>query len=289
MTRLNMSSKNKGVTLIELLIALVISGVLIAALYRAFISQQKIYSVQEQVADMQQNVRVSINRMMREIRMAGFGNISSVLPIDAHDGPFGSIINPTNNANNIGQHDDQLTIVGAFEQVSTLAASALAGANSILLSGAGSEFDLGNKKYICIGGLETHTITDITGNTITLSEGLINRYDTGTPVYMVKAITYRLGWDTKVPSMPVLRREDNTKGGGAFALAENIENLQLVYTLTDGSETDLPANPSNIRMVRVMVTARTGISDLEFKGGTGGFRRRTVTSNIQVRNMGLSP
>jgi hypothetical protein len=38
-------------------------------------------------------------------------------------------------------------------------------------------------------------------------------------------------------------------------------------------------------MVRVTVYARTSISDPEFKGGTGGFRRRTIASNILVRNM----
>ena len=74
------SLKNRGVTLIELLVALVISSILIAAFYRLFISQQQTYSVQEQVTDMQQNARVGINRMMSEIRMAGFGNVRDVLP-----------------------------------------------------------------------------------------------------------------------------------------------------------------------------------------------------------------
>jgi len=62
--------KKNGLTLIELLIALVLSSILIAALYRLFISQQKTYTVQDQVADMQQNIRVAIDQMTREIRMA---------------------------------------------------------------------------------------------------------------------------------------------------------------------------------------------------------------------------
>jgi hypothetical protein len=41
-------------------------------------------------------------------------------------------------------------------------------------------------------------------------------------------------------------------------------------------------------MIRVAVTARTRMADPEFKG-VDGFRRRIVTSNIQVRNMGISP
>src|SRR4030042_2722127 len=63
----------RGLTLIELLIVLVISTILIAGIYRTFIHQQHTYTVQDQVVAMQQNVRMAINQMVREIRMAGLG------------------------------------------------------------------------------------------------------------------------------------------------------------------------------------------------------------------------
>jgi type IV pilus assembly protein PilW len=65
---------SKGVSLVELMVALVISAILIAALYRTFIAQQKAYNIQEQVVDMQQNARLAISKTIRDIRMAGFGN-----------------------------------------------------------------------------------------------------------------------------------------------------------------------------------------------------------------------
>jgi len=293
--------KPKGLTLIELLVAVAISGILMAAIYRTFIGQHKTYSVQEQVVDMQQNVRVAINRMMREIRMAGFGNVSSVLPnFTANGGPFNNIINPSDNKNIVdGQITDHVTIIGAFEQISTLASEATPGTNTIQLAGKASEFDLANRKYICIGGLETHTISyiDTVGNTITLNENVVNRFpiDTPVPVFKVKAITYQLRQDNRNPDMPVLTREDHTDGGGSQVVAENIENLQFRYMLDDGSEYDSPADPSKIRMMRVTVHARTSFSDLEFKSdpefkvGVGGFRRRTIASNVNVRNMGANP
>jgi len=297
----------KGLTLIELLIAVAISGILMAAIYRTFIGQHRAYTVQEQVVDMQQNARVAINRMMREIRMAGFGSVSSVLPnFTAIDGPFSNIINPSDNKNIVdGQVTDQVTIIGAFEQISTLASEASPGTNTIQLTGKASEFDLVNKKYICIGGLETHTISNIdtVGNTITLNENLVNRFRVDpldplvppVPIFKVKAITYQLRPDNRNPPMPVLTREDNTDGGGSQVVAENIDNLQFRYVFEDGSESDSPADPSRIRMVRVTVHARTSFSDLEFKSdpkykvGEGGFRRRTISSNILVRNMGVTP
>jgi prepilin-type N-terminal cleavage/methylation domain-containing protein len=283
-------SKVKGLTLIELLVAMAISAILIAAIYQTFIGQQKTYTVQEQVVDMQQNVRVAINKMMREIRMAGFGNVSNVLPnFTAKDGPFNNIINPSNNKNNVGQNEDQITIIGAFEKVSTLATDHTIGTNVIQLSVLPKDsFNLENRKYICIGGLESHTITNIdeSKKEITLNGNLITSHKSGTPVFKVKAITYKLNLQKGVP---VLERKDNTDGGGGQDIAENIENLQFRYILEDGGESDTPADPSKIRMIRVVVTARTRMPDPEFKGGAGGFRRRTITSNIHVRNMGLNP
>jgi prepilin-type N-terminal cleavage/methylation domain-containing protein len=289
----------RGLTLIELLVAMVISAVLIAAIYRTFIVQYRTYTVQEQVVDMQQNARVAINRMMREIRMAGFGNVSSVLPnFPAIDGPFNNIINPSDSKNIVeGQVTDQVTIIGAFEQISTLVSEATPGTNTIKLAGKASEFDLANGKYICLGGLETHSVSyiDEEGNTITLNENVANRFPIYTPVFKVKAITYQLRPDNRNPQMPVLTREDNTDGGGSQVVAENIEDLQFRYVLEDGTESDSPADPSKIRMVRVTVHARTSFRDLEFKSdpkfkvGEGGFRRRTIASNILIRNMGVSP
>jgi prepilin-type N-terminal cleavage/methylation domain-containing protein len=282
-------------TLIELLVAMVISAILIGAVYRTFINQQNTYVVQEQVVDMQQNVRVAINRMMREIRMAGFGNVASILPFEAPDGGktviFDNIINPIDNKNNVEQNDDQVTIIGAFEQVSSLEEPA-EGTNVIKLVEKGSDFNTGYRRFLCVGGLEARTVTGLNGNTITLSERLKLRYEAGTPVYKVKAITYQLDWDNRNPNMPVLKREDKTDEGGSQAVAENIENLQFEYFGKDKNGDGIPdpaISAGDIRLIKVTVVARTSLSDPEYKGETGGFRRRTITSNILVRNMGLIP
>ncbi|MFP3983065.1 MAG: prepilin-type N-terminal cleavage/methylation domain-containing protein [Desulfurivibrionaceae bacterium] len=62
----------KGFTLIELLIAMLISGIVISSIYTAFRSQQRNYLAQEQVSEMQQNIRAGISLMTNEIRMAGY-------------------------------------------------------------------------------------------------------------------------------------------------------------------------------------------------------------------------
>jgi len=61
----------RGFSLMEVLVAMVIAGIVMAAIYAVYYSQQKSYVAQEQIAAMQQNLRVAMYRMEREIRMAG--------------------------------------------------------------------------------------------------------------------------------------------------------------------------------------------------------------------------
>lgn len=204
-----MLRKSNGLTLVELLVVLVLSSLLAGALYKTFIGQQRSYAVQEQVADMQQNVRGAIDLMTRDIRMAGYRK--DVLDSLGNINGFTEVITPANNANNIGRNDDQITII----------------------------------------------IED-------------------------KAITYKLQWDTTDGGMPILMRKVN---GVGEVLADNIENLQIQYTLRDGSLTDSPAIPENIRMVRVDIIARTKLTDPQLSGD--GYRRRVLSSLIQVRNLGF--
>jgi type IV pilus assembly protein PilW len=60
-----------GFTLVEIMIAISISAVITSAFYQFFHSQQRSYLLQEQVAEMQQNLRTGLYMMMRDIRNAG--------------------------------------------------------------------------------------------------------------------------------------------------------------------------------------------------------------------------
>jgi type IV pilus assembly protein PilW len=86
--------RENGFTLVELLVAMTLALVVMAAIYSTYTSQQKTYIIQEQVSRMQQNVRAAINIMAREIRMAGYdpsdsGNfgITDVMLRDKDDNP----------------------------------------------------------------------------------------------------------------------------------------------------------------------------------------------------------
>ena len=61
-----------GFTLVELMITLAIAGIIVSAIYSAYTAQQRTYLAQEQVAEMQQNLRAGLILMARDIRMAGY-------------------------------------------------------------------------------------------------------------------------------------------------------------------------------------------------------------------------
>lgn len=62
----------KGITLLELLVAMVICAIVVAGIYRVFIAQSKAYTVQDQVVEVQQSIRGAMEIMLRDLRMAGY-------------------------------------------------------------------------------------------------------------------------------------------------------------------------------------------------------------------------
>ena len=94
-------SNQKGVTLIELLIVLVISVIVIGGVYKVFINQTRAYTVQDQVAEVQQDVRGAMEIMVRDIRMAGFQTNTFAVTNPAGSGLIttgGIVVNPANNS-----------------------------------------------------------------------------------------------------------------------------------------------------------------------------------------------
>ena len=67
----NIRHSNQGFTMVELLVAMVVSLLALGAIYSTFLNQQKSYVVQGETAAMHQNIRAAMFYLQREIRMAG--------------------------------------------------------------------------------------------------------------------------------------------------------------------------------------------------------------------------
>ena len=101
---MHIESNKKGFTLVELLVAMAITGIVAGAIFTAFQSQQKSYITQDQVTEMQQNLRAGMGLMVREIRMAGFdpyGNSGAGIT-----GAAGNTLTFTLVADNDGEDND---------------------------------------------------------------------------------------------------------------------------------------------------------------------------------------
>lgn len=62
----------KGFTLVELLVAMALGSIVMAAIYAIFIKSNRSYVIQDQVVSAQQNVRAAMEVMVHEVRMAGY-------------------------------------------------------------------------------------------------------------------------------------------------------------------------------------------------------------------------
>jgi prepilin-type N-terminal cleavage/methylation domain-containing protein len=268
-------NREKGFTLVELLVAMAISGIVVAAVYTAFITQQKSYTVQDQVAETQQNARVGLDLIAREVRMAGYGQPAWSMNADTDgDGADEAVTDPVTVVDG-GGGPDLITVIGCFDpNPATLSVSGSVGNTVLTLQNAkeASRFNTTTKNSIFIGGMENAKITSISGSTLTIdtdpttsgNQGLARSYSTGAEVNLVRAITYYVEDDT-------LRRDENT-GAGGQPLAENIEDLQLTY-----------AN----KIANISVFAHSRESDPTYRDATHGdhYRRRTLISNVNVRNL----
>lgn len=66
------AEQNRGYTLVELMVALLLTVIATAGIYKAYVSITRENEVQEQIIELQQNLRVGMQRMTKEIRMAGY-------------------------------------------------------------------------------------------------------------------------------------------------------------------------------------------------------------------------
>lgn len=71
--RKNMLKDQKGITLIEVLIAALLTLIIGAAALGFYVTQHNSWLVQEDVSEMQQNIRVVLDEISKNIRKAGFG------------------------------------------------------------------------------------------------------------------------------------------------------------------------------------------------------------------------
>lgn len=261
-----------GFSLLELLVALVITGFVVTAGYDLYLKQHEGWIIQEMVSDMQQNARIAMHELESRIRMAGYGLPGGFQPIYAANTNPDTITILFKN-----EHTCEANIEHAMPQPSS----------ELRCDGHDiSCFEEDTWAYIYDPFADTGEFFYITEvqvaachiqhNTTVLSKC----YPQGSLVTMVDMYKFYIDTtDSAHPNLMVMR-----EGNQHYVYAEDIENLQFRYGLANGVLVDIPPAASVVREVLITLTARTARKDLLFQGE---YRRRDLTSDVKVRNLGL--
>lgn len=296
------SSVNKGFTIVELVIAMAILGVLTAGIFALYNSQHRVTHIEADVVDVQQNLRMSLESVSRDIRMAGFAITTGVNPLAA-----------AGNNTGIGG-SDLITInaAGTFAVATRLDADLSTTVTSgtpltfTVLAGDVSLFTAGDAMRIIHTGDRSEpaatvfTVNSINaaGPTITATPSanagmvefkrgfLVVKTGDSAPDTFPNTVQYCLGPDAGcAPAVACqaancLMRIINGTADANSIVASNIQNMQLSYVLDDGTTTAAPANLALVRDVLVTVTGQT----VATAGLSGSAKTREMTVSAKIRN-----
>lgn len=262
---------NKGVTLIEILLAVLLTGIISAAMFRVYVNQHHAWNIQDSVIEMQHNARSSIDELTRQIRMAGFDLPNGLDAIKA------SNTNP-----------DTITIYYRASACDATIVNPMPDKSSELKCDGYDLncFIVGEDAYIydpASDSGEFFTVTHIQEAPAHLQHNLAPLsfiYPVGSVILKVEAIKFFVdNSDTNHPRLMVQFKEEAPQ-----IYAEDITDLQFTYTLRNGITLDSPTLVDDVRRISIEVTARTEKPDIEFEEEP--YRFETYQSQVYLRNLG---
>ncbi len=315
MKYLGLVDRQKGFTLIEIMIALLLGIFLTSGVIQMFLGSKQSYRMQDNLSRLQENGRFAMYFIARDIRMSGYWgcvkNNDNVITnnIDTTDSDYDATIHAFTNSitgtngtvdgtNPALDASDSITIKGAFDSGVRITASS--SAVSALSTASGQS--VGDIAIVsdCRAGdiFQVDTAANqAPGNTATTVSKV---YGIDSRVFKLQTRTYTI--QTDGTGLPGLYRQIDD--GTPQMLIEGIENMQILYGVdVDGNKTPdyyVPASGgldfSKVISIRISLLARTYDDNVTkqaltytYNGGTtsapGDRRKRQVfSSTIALRN-----
>lgn len=253
--------RNNGFTIAEILIGMLIGTIVMGAIYSTYVIQSKSSVVQDQVSEMQQNLRAALYMMGKEIRMAGFN------PVDAADPNLGITTPSTNSITFAADFDGNGTLDGD----ETITYSIPAGTTDLCRNDGGGDVVLAeNIEDLGFAYAFDDNDNDSVLETTTVNQNIIWAIDNNGDNQLDVNLDTNDDGDITIADVV---------GGAVFA----------------GS----PVALADIRAVKIWVLARTGRQDDNFSNRNtyvvanqritpnDSFRRRLLTTTVRCMNMGL--
>jgi type IV pilus assembly protein PilW len=277
------ASDQHGFTLVEMMIAIAIFSIVMTSVYGVYRAQMRTHYVQQQVVDMQQNIRAAMYLMEREIKLAGLNPAGAagvgVSSADSHILEF--------NLDNSGGYNDGIDNDGS-DGIDE-------GDNNLDDNGNGF-FDEADEAEWYDGdtndaGEEVKYRLSNDDDENGINDGLAGQADGDGGSCDLQR------WDSA--------------SGTYKTLAMNIDALDFAYLKEDGSLADengdgIPEDLSDIRTVQVALVARSSAAPSDFfsdhtdaqsyqnqqgavilPAQNDSFRRMLMTMEVTCRNIGL--
>lgn len=259
--RIRRAEDERGFTLIELMIGIVIALVVVVAGFTILTTTGRALRANDQVVDTQQNARIAMDLIVGDIKVAGFG-LAGTLASTQVGGcktptagiPFGII--PSDKVSTGADNGaDKISLVIPTTSVlwKLSANTGVAGFKTITLQGGGGQsmIDAGlntvaaTTAMISINGVLTAQVESRAGDVLTLIDTVAApaQFLAGTPVYLLQCIRYEIGTPAACTSNgPCLMRgtvaPDLTTS--LSPIVDGIEDIQFAYACDGCLGTGIP-------------------------------------------------
>ena len=243
-------SAEHGITLVELLVAVAAFAIVSLVAFGVLSTSRQSASMNDQTVQIQQNVRLAMDLIARDVRMAGFGYPSAgSVPgctnhINASVQSAGPPFVPGDNAVGADAGADSIRIVTVDQQVGTLAADYVSG-NTFVVNNLASDINTG--QVLTIEGVFTGSVNAFTlgsPGSVQLNRTISapTAFQAGATVLRLACVTYSVTGPDVTPTFQLLRQVNLNS---AVPVVDGIESLQFAYgidTNNDGTLDDQNAS-----------------------------------------------
>ncbi len=273
-------SGERGLTLVELLVAMVIGSVLLTAVFVFFSTQSKGFADSRMNAEMQQEIRWASEYLSDRLKLAGNG-VPTTTGWKAID-----IVNGT------GTSPDSVSVMGAFNSPVIVTSHAMTDEASLIECASVEDIETGDLAVISDGTFtEIFLVTGIQGNRLEHTTSppwnddnrLDHVYNAGSAVHLIEQYTFFVKTDDEgTPNLMV-----KNQSTGAQILAGGIEQFQVRFKLKSGDWTDTIDYVYDVREIEVYLRARSpkpvdGYHDAAYGDG---YRRIELKTMVIPKNI----
>jgi prepilin-type N-terminal cleavage/methylation domain-containing protein len=274
---------DRGMTTVELMVAMTIGGILVTLVFQFFISQTSSFAESRQTAELQQELRWAVRFVGDHLKLAGNG-----VPYNAG---YDILVNTDG-----GSEPDSLLVMGSFRSISPTTTKRMRRRRDPVEVTDASEIEVGDLCSISDGTFnEIFMITKINGNKLehkrmrpwNRNRNLDHAYPEDSVIHIASVYTFFVGPDDDgVSTLFVESQADYPQ-----PLLGNIEDFQVRFKMKDEEYIDDISGDRalDVRMIEIILQARTQSPVPNYVDPVFGdeYKRIEVQSVVIPKNVAL--